>query len=232
MKKIRYTLLIGLSVLLFVSIGFFDASVCSASNRQKPTYPFAVKLQSGYVSTFESCKVPLVAGKINMSNSPTIGGAFSWFYNKNISLSLAITTGKYSMDLQDGDYSKIQLFRDDLNMGSIWMTPISLSAAYHFDYWEKVIPYASLSASYILFSGADPGWALDKISYENCIGGMFSLGADYNLTERLFLNAEAYLCLMDNTLINLDMSLTNKWVFETQMTPFHFGLTFGIGCRF
>ena len=193
---------------------------------------FAVKLYSGYSISNETSILQVVGGNYNMGDAATLGGAISWYYNKNWSAKLSMSTAKYSMDMVNGDYSNIDLYRYELELGSVWMTPLSLSAQYHLTLWNKIIPYASVGATYVLFTNVDPGWAAKEITYANVPAINLGIGVDYNLTDCWFINMEVLQFFADRSDINIDFTNSTDWTIETQLQPKTLNITMGLGYRF
>jgi outer membrane protein len=206
-------------------------SVFAQNETDSPKH-FAVKLYSGYSISNETSVLQVVGGEFNMSDAATIGGTFSWFYNKNWSAELSMSTAKYTMDMINGDYTNIDMYRYDLELGSVWTAPLSLSARYHLSLWNKMIPYASVGATYVLFTNVDPGWAAKEVTYTNKPAINFGIGVDYNLNDRWFLNLEARKFFTDRSDVNIDFTNSTDWSIEAQLQPQPLNITMGLGFRF
>ncbi len=221
-----YTLI---AVLLFG----ITAQAQEEQTESKTTFKhFSVQLNMGYKVTIEYSKIPLIYGEYDMGNSLTVGGSVSWYYNPNWSLRLGLSTGKHRMTIVESQFENMHIYRDELSVGSVWLTPVSLSVGYHLRLWEDVVPYVSLGGSYMFFGKSDPGWAADKVTYKGGLGGRFAIGTDYKITDNLYINGELFTQLSDRCNVNLDFSKSIKWDLKTQVRPHHIGLTFGIGYRF
>lgn len=204
-----------------------------AQNKDNPSpKQFSVKLNSGYSISNETSILQVVGGNYDMGNAAILGGAVSWYYNKNWSVEVSMSTAKYSMDMVNGDYSNIDLYRYQLELGSVWMAPLSLSAQYHLTLWDKIIPYASVGATYVLFTNVDPGWAAKEISYTNVPAINFGIGVDYNLTDRWFINMEVRQFFSDRSGVNMDFTNSTDWTLEAQLQPQTLNVTMGLGYRF
>lgn len=222
-KPILYTALL----LLTVSLGY-----AQEKNTKNPLKKFAVKVYGVYSVSQEQSKLQIVGGKYDMGNSPTSGLSVAWYYNKNWSAALSASTGKYSMDMVEGNYPNMKIYRYELSVGNVWIAPISLSVRYHLTKFNKIVPYALAGGSYTLFTNADPGWGADKVTYQNTWALHFGIGADYNITDRWFINAEVRKFFSNRSTVDLDFSKTMNWQIKTQVQPNLLNFTAGFGYRF
>ncbi len=136
------------------------------------------------------------------------------------------------MDIVESQFANMHIYRDELSLGSVWLTPVSVSARYHLTVWEEIKPYVSLGGSYMWFSKSDPGWATDKVTYKGGLGVRFAVGVNYEISDKLFVNAEVFTQFSDRCNVDLDFTKSIKWDLKTQVTPHNMGLTVGVGYRF
>ncbi|MFV0248676.1 MAG: OmpW/AlkL family protein [Tenacibaculum sp.] len=191
---------------------------------------FTVKIYNGYTTTNQTSKLLIVGGRYNMSNSITVGFSSAWYYNKNWSAELTASTGKYKIDMINGNYTELGLYRKSMSLGYVWVTPISLSARYHLTEWSKnIIPYVLAGSSYLLFTNVDPGWGASSVKYQNISALHFALGIDFNIDKHWFINAETRKFLTDKS--NVEVEILNSQL-KTQLKPELFNFTIGVGYIF
>ncbi|PCH73161.1 MAG: hypothetical protein COB98_10990 [Flavobacteriaceae bacterium] len=192
---------------------------------------FSIKLVNGYSLTNAGSKLQIVQGNYAMGNAVTTGLSLAWNYNSNWSIAISATTGKYTLAMENGDYTNIDMYRKKMDLGAVWMAPLSLSVAYHLTSDKNIIPYAIAGGTYVLFSNVDPGWGASAISYQNRPAFHLGIGADHALNKHWFVSAEIRKYLMDNSNVNLDFKVL-KWNLETQLKADPINITVGIGYRF
>lgn len=221
------------SSIMFVLLLIVQSSYTQSYTLEKqPIQRFSVKLYNGYSITNETSKLQVVGGNYNLGNSPTLGLSFAWHYNKHWSAALAASSGKYKINMVNGDYANIGLYRNDLELGHVWITPISISIRYHFTDLGKVTPYVSAGGAYLFFTDNDPGWAAQSITYQNRPAIPIAIGADFYLSENWFVNAEVQKLFTDNSDVTVDFMNSIEWELKSQIKPQPINVTMGIGYRF
>ncbi len=214
-------------VLLFLGQKSF-----AQANRNGLLQPFAIKITNGYSFSEEISKVQVVGGNVALGNSPMVGVSFAWYYDKNWSVALSASSGKYSIAMRDGDYTNIDLYRYDVNLGSVWIAPVNLSLRYHLPIEGKVLPFISIGGSYVFFKENDYGWAADKVNYQNQVGIQLGAGADIYITKHWFISGEIQKFITNNSRVTIDFSRSIEWQLQAQLRPELINAMIGVGYRF
>lgn len=139
----------------------------------------------------------------------------SYFFTDSISAELILATSKHDM----GEVAP------NVDLGSVWVLPPTLTAQYHFNNSSNFVPYVGAGINYTIFYNADPG-AVASIKYRNSFGYDFQFGADYKLDEHWMLNAD-----VKKIFINTDANVNGTAVTaDVDLDPWVIGL--GVGYRF
>ncbi len=193
---------------------------------------FTVKLFGGYARTNESSHLQKVGGIYELNNSPSAGFGIAWFLSPSWSTEVSASSGHYRMSMKNGDYSSMKVLRDEIPLGRVWLTPISLSIRYQVNRWSKIKPYLAAGRSFLLFDQEDPGWAADAVEYHSRSALHFGLGLDYHLHESWFLQLDLKHFLANRAKVNPDFTKSVGWKLNGQLKPDPTQMTIGIGYRF
>ena len=158
--------------LLFLAGLLFTVSL-SAQNWQ-------VRLRGVAVQPNEKSEVSAIGGDVNISNSFIPELDFTYFFNKNFAAELILGTTKH--DVVD---EKSAL--GDVDLGSVWLLPPTLTLQYHFYPTKTLKPYVGAGLNYTIFYGVKSG-AVKDVKYDNALGFALQGGVDYMLTDKYFLN--------------------------------------------
>lgn len=138
----------------------------------------------------------------------------SYFFTDNFSLELILATTKH--DVSAGN----------VDLGSVWVLPPTLTAQYHFDTGTPLRPYLGAGLNYTFFYGVDEAAGINKVEYDPGIGYALQAGFDYMLDAHWMLNADVKKIYMGT-----DVSVNNGAVTaDVDLDPWVFGL--GVGYRF
>ena len=110
--------------LLFLAGLLFTVSL-SAQNWQ-------VRLRGVAVQPSEKAEVSTIGGDVNISNSFIPELDFTYFFNKNVAAELILGTAKH-------DVKAINTVAGDIDLGSAWLLPPTLTAQYHFYLSDKIL---------------------------------------------------------------------------------------------
>lgn len=137
----------------------------------------------------------------------------TYFFTDNFSAELILGTSKHDMSAGNVD------------LGSVWVLPPTLTAQYHFTNSTPFKPYVGAGVNYMLFYGEDEPGAMN-VEYDNGFGAALQAGVDYMLDEHWMLNADVKKIFFDT-----DVSVNNGAVTaDVDLDPWVFGL--GVGYRF
>lgn len=158
--------------LLFLAGLLFTVSL-SAQNWQ-------VRLRGVAVQPNEKSEVSAIGGDVNISNSFIPELDFTYFFNKNFAAELILGTTKHDVVDEKSALGEVDL-------GSVWLLPPTLTLQYHFYPTKTLKPYVGAGLNYTLFYGVKSG-AVKDVKYDNALGFALQGGVDYMLTDKYFLN--------------------------------------------
>ena len=158
--------------LLFLAGLLFTVSL-SAQNWQ-------VRLRGVAVQPNEKSEVSAIGGDVNISNSFIPELDFTYFFNKNFAAELILGTTKHKAVDENSALG-------DVDLGSVWLLPPTLTLQYHFYPTKTLKPYVGAGLNYTIFYGVKSG-AVKDVKYDNTFGFALQGGVDYMLTDKYFLN--------------------------------------------
>ena len=203
--------------LLFLAGLLFTVSL-SAQNWQ-------VRLRGVAVQPNEKAEVSTIGGDVNISNSFIPELDFTYFFNKNVAAELILGTTKH--DVVD---EKSAL--GDVDLGSVWLLPPTLTLQYHFYPTKTLKPYVGAGLNYTIFYGVKSG-AVKDVKYDNALGFALQGGVDYMLTDKYFLNFDIKKLFL-KTDVDVDASNAvpgaTSVPAEVNIDPLLIG--FGVGMKF
>ena len=203
--------------LLFLAGLLFTVSL-SAQNWQ-------VRLRGVAVQPNEKSEVSLIEGDVNISNSFIPELDFTYFFNKNFAAELILGTTKH--DVVD---EKSAL--GDVDLGSVWLLPPTLTLQYHFYPTKTLKPYLGAGLNYTIFYSVDEGSVVKGLDYDNAVGFALQGGLDYMLNDKYFLNFDIKKLFL-KTDVNVDatnLASGLKIPAEVNIDPLLIG--FGVGMKF
>lgn len=131
------------------------------------------------------------------------------------------------------DVKAINTVAGDIDLGSAWLLPPTLTAQYHFYVSDKKIvkPYIGAGVNYTLFYNVKSG-AVADVKYENSLGYAAQAGIDLNLTDSFFINIDAKRLFLKTDVTVDATNLVAGLVVPAEVTidPWLFGI--GVGMRF
>jgi len=154
-------------------------------------------------------------GRIKAGNAVMPELDITYFFNDNFSAELILATTKHDI----GEVAP------NIDLGSVWVLPPTLTLQYHFNNKTAFKPYVGAGINYTIFYGEDSGAAAD-IDYDNGFGYALQAGLDYKLDDHWMLNMD-----VKKIFLNTDASVNNGAVTaDVDLDPWVFG--FGLGYRF
>ncbi len=156
-----------------------------------------------------------LGGSVRADNAVMPELDITYFINENFSLELILATSKHDMAHAN----------PNLDLGSVWVLPPTLTAQYRFNNKTAFVPYVGAGINYTIFYGADSG-AANKVSYENGFGYALQAGMDYKLDDHWSLNLD-----VKKIFLNVDARVTGPAATaDVDLDPWVFGA--GVGYRF
>jgi outer membrane protein len=143
---------------------------------------------------------------------------FSYFLTDNIAFELIAATTKHKVDTTN------------INMGSIWLLPPTLTVQYHFLPKSRISPYVGAGLNYTLFYNAKKG-DLASVKYENSLGYALQAGVDIAVSGPWSVNFDVKKLWLDTDVKGTLADATSTQVkADVDINPWIFGI--GVGYRF
>lgn len=170
----------------------------------------------------------------DVSSSTTIGGSvnttaqaapeadFSYFFTDNIAAELIAATTRHELSAAGTAVGNV-------DAGSTWVLPPTLTVQYHFLPHQRFSPYVGAGINYSIFydtKGAGP--TVKSMSVDNNVGAAIQAGIDYNVMGHWFANIDVKQIFLDTTAhLNTVLGPVSA---KTSLNPVVVGA--GIGYRF
>ena len=154
----------------------------------------------------ESADIGVIGGDVEISTAFVPELDFTYFFTKNIAAELILATTKHDVNTTGSNISAIGgPTSADVDLGSVWLLPPTLTLQYHFNSEEGIRPYVGAGINYTIFYGEKEGDTVANVSYDNNVGFAFQAGLDYDLNNKWFLNLDVKYLLL-NTDVTVDAS--------------------------
>lgn len=150
---------------------------------------------------------------------------FTYFFNDSFALELIAATTTHSAGVYQTTVGNVDL-------GEISLLPPTLLAQYHLTL-GKLKPYVGAGINYTFFYGGYSGNnnSIVGVDYKNSFGFAAQLGADYQLSENVYLNADIkYISLSTDVTVKSTISGAESITSDLDINPVVTGL--GVGYRF
>ena len=211
MKK--YKLFISAVIIPFI-LGCSQASAMEAGDVILRARALAVKPQEDATITGA-----VTGSSIDIDTSVVPELDLSYFLSKNIALELIAAVTPHDVHASGTSAG-------NLDLGSAWLLPPTLTAQYHFNEHKGFKPYIGAGVNYTLFFDEDAGSSINSIDYDSSFGPALQVGMDYMLNEHWMLNAD-----LKKIWINSDVKINGGAVnADVDINPWVFGV--GIGYKF
>lgn len=180
----------------------------------------------GVVTPDQSAKIGIIGGDVQISDTFIPELDFTYFFTEHFAAELILGTAKH-------DVKAINTIAGDIDLGSAWLLPPTLTAQYHFYVSDKKIvkPYIGAGINYTLFYNVKSG-AVADVKYDNALGYAAQVGIDLNLTDSFFINIDAKRLFLKTDVTVDATNLVAGLVVPAEVTidPWLFGI--GVGMRF
>jgi outer membrane protein len=185
-----------------------------------------VRLRAVGVAPDESASIGIIGGDVAISNALIPELDITYFFTENYAAELILGTAKH-------DVQAINTAAGDVNLGSVWLLPPTLTAQYHFYTSDKKVfkPYIGAGVNYTLFYNVKSGDVAD-VSYDNALGYAAQLGFDLMLDETFFINVDVKRLFL-STDVSVDASNLAPGLIipaEVDINPWLVGV--GVGMKF
>ena len=166
-----------------------------------------------------SSTVQPIGGNVDIGNAVMPEIDASYFVTDNIAFEIIAATTHHSVT-DHGSSS------GNLDLGSVWLLPPTLTAQWHFLPHADFNPYVGAGINYTIFYGEHAGDSINKIRYDNHVGWALQAGFDYNMGNNWFANVDLKKLFVSTTAHIND----NAVVANVDIDPWIIGA--GVGYRF
>ena len=224
MRKIVFALMaMSLMTVNFVNAQDNETKEESKSNEFKR---WQVRLRAVGVAPDESAKIGIIGGDVAISNALIPELDFTYFFTEHFAAELILGTAKH-------DVKAINTLAGDVDLGSVWLLPPTLTAQYHFYTSDQKVfkPYIGAGVNYTLFYNVKSG-DVAGVEYDNAIGYAAQLGFDLMLDDKFFINFDAKRLFL-STDVTVDASNLAPGLSipaEVDINPWLIGV--GVGMKF
>lgn len=181
------------------------------------------RLRAVVVAPDASADIQAIAGDVDISTAIIPELDFTYFFSENIAAELILGTAKH-------DVKAVATAVGDIDLGSVWLLPPTLTLQYHFTGME-VKPYVGAGINYTIYYGIDEGPVADAVQYDNSVGFALQGGLDYPLNDKWFLNLDVKkLFLSTDATVFANTALGAVVGADVKINPWLIGL--GVGMKF
>lgn len=222
MKK----LLLSIAGLFVVGMSFSQAQTTDYSKWQ-------VRLRGVAVIPNPSADIATIGGDVDINTKFIPELDFTYFFTKNIAAELILGTTKHNVKTTGSNLTAIGgASSAEVDLGSVWLLPPTLTAQYHFYPGNIFKPYIGAGVNYTIFYSVDEGNTVKAVDYKNKFGFATQIGTDINITDKFFLNVDAkYIFLKTDVDVDASNLAAGLAIPATvDINPFLVG--FGIGYKF
>ncbi len=145
--------------------------VCLILSTSTHAQNLTIRLRGILISPDESSTIS-INGEAGASNTVVPELDFTYFFTNNIGVELILATSKHDMTANGTDVG-------DVDLGSVWLLPPTLTLQYHFMPEGQISPYVGAGLNLTLFYNEDtPGDVVTGISYSTSVGPAVQAGVD------------------------------------------------------
>ena len=224
MRKIVFALMaMSLMTVNFVNAQDNETKEESKSNEFKR---WQVRLRAVGVAPDESAKIGIIDGDVAISNALIPELDFTYFFTEHFAAELILGTAKH-------DVKAVNTAAGNVDLGSVWLLPPTLTAQYHFYTSDKKVfkPYIGAGVNYTLFYNVKSG-DVAGVEYDNALGYAAQIGFDLMLDDTFFINFDAKRLFL-STDVTVDASNLAPGLSipaEVDINPWLIGV--GVGMKF
>ena len=222
MRKIVFALM----AMSLMTVNYINAQENGTKEESKSNEfkRWQVRLRALGVAPDESATIGVIGGDVAISNTIVPELDFTYFFTEHFAAELILGTTKH-------DVKAINTAAGDVNLGSVWLLPPTLTAQYHFYTSDKKVfkPYIGAGVNYTLFYNVKSGDVAD-VKYDNALGYAAQLGFDLMLDDKFFINVDAKRLFL-KTDVTVDASNLAPGLSipaEVEINPWLLGIGFGM----
>lgn len=165
----------------------------------------------------EDSTISAIGGRADVSNTLVPELDFTYFFTQNIAAELILATSKHDVTAHGTTLGEV-------DVGSVWVLPPTLTLQYHFTNFQSFKPYVGAGVNYTMYYGEDEGAAaVTSLKLKDAFGVALQAGVDVPISGRwgwnfdvkkIFVDADASI---NAGAINADIDL-DPWVVGTGIT--------------
>ena len=133
-----------------------------------------------------------IGGTAKVDNSVVPELDFSYFFTKNIAAELILATTRHNVKVVGSSAGA------NVDVGSAWLLPPTLTLQYHFDQFHGFKPYLGAGVNYTHFYNEKAG-ALDTVKYDDSFGVALQAGVDVHLQGNWYANLDVKKVFINTT---------------------------------
>lgn len=213
----RKTILVALVAIL----GWSNMSMA----QDAPTTDFSTwqfRLRGIVVTPDESADIEAIGGDASISTAFVPEFDITYYFTENWSAELILATTKH-------DVEAVGTAAGDIDLGSVWLLPPTLTGQYHFTGGDFV-PYLGAGVNLTLFYGVDEGPVADDVEYDTAVGFALQGGFDFMLNDKWFLNLDVKKLFLNTTAtVDATSALGATVDADVDINPWIIG--FGVGVK-
>lgn len=176
----------------------------------------------GVIPLNSSSSISTIGGTVSATAQAAPEVDFSYFLTDNVAFELIAATTRH-------DVKANNTIVGNVDVGSVWVLPPTLTVQYHFMPHSAFSPYLGAGINASFFYGVSPaGPTVTHVSFSNNVGAAIQAGFDYNFTGHWFANFDVKQIFL-NTTAHVD-ALGTTVTAKTALNPLVIGA--GIGYRF
>ena len=217
-------------VFAIMALSLMTVNFVNALDKEEKSSEFKrwqVRLRGvGVVTPNESAKIGIIGGDVEISNAFIPELDFTYFFTEHFAAELILGTAKHEV-------KAVNTAAGNVDLGSVWLLPPTLTAQYHFYTSDKKIfkPYIGAGLNYTFFYNVKSGGVAD-VEYDNALGYAAQLGFDLMLDDKFFINVDAKRLFL-STDVTVDASNLAPGLSipaKVDIDPWLFGV--GVGMKF
>src|SRR5690606_26477890 len=192
--------------LLLTIAGLFAVGMSFTQAQTTDFNKWQVRLRGVAVIPTPSAEIATIGGDVDINTKFIPELDFTYFFTKNIAAELILGTTKHKVNTTGSNLTAIGgSSSSNVDLGSVWLLPPTLTAQYHFFPDGAIKPYVGAGINYTIFYSVNAGQTVKNVKYDNAFGFATQLGIDFKLSEKYFLNLDAKYILL-KTDVNVDAS--------------------------
>ena len=221
MKRIVFAIM----AMSLMTVNFVNAQEKSETSNEFKRWQVRVR-GVGVVTPDQSAKIGIIGGDVQISDTFIPELDFTYFFTEHFAAELILGTAKH-------DVQAINTLAGDVNLGSVWLLPPTLTAQYHFYTSDQKVfkPYIGAGVNYTLFYNVKSG-DVAGVEYDNALGYAAQVGFDLMLDDTFFINFDAKRLFL-STDVTVDASNLAPGLSipaEVDINPWLIGV--GVGMKF